>query len=144
MRALPMLLCALAMPAGAAPAPQQPAPAVAAAIEAVRQGRSPGGCFYSHTVDRWRLLDSRHVLLYAPSRRKPWLVEFGNACPLLREGDPIVLEGFNGQVCGQAGDRLRARDQDCAIIRLYAITPDDARQLLDAKHPPHKPQTEAP
>ena len=95
-------------------------------IDAIKQSHAAGGCFYIHSVDSYRVVDSRHVLVYAPSRNKPWLLEFSNTCPLLRNGDAIMLEGSNGQVCGNAGDALKTRNQNCGIVKTFSVSGEDA------------------
>lgn len=95
----------------------------------IKQKSNAGGCFYIHTLDSYRVLDKYHVLVYAPSHHKPWLLEFGNACPLLRQGETIMLEGSHGQVCGNAGDVLRTRNQNCGIAKIRSITSEDADSI---------------
>lgn len=110
---------------------EESATPAAATIDSIKQSSETGGCFYIHSIDTRRVIDDRHVLVYAPGRNKPWLLELSNACPLLRNDDPILFEGTNGKICAQAGDALRSRNQSCGIAKLYLITPDDAKALKD-------------
>ncbi|TNF35464.1 MAG: hypothetical protein EP312_03640 [Gammaproteobacteria bacterium] len=113
---------------------EEPDVAMQGLLDAAKQQSSASGdCFYIHTVDSYRVVDAQHLLVYAPSRSKPWLLELSNACPLLRDGDALLLEGSSGRICGAAGDAVRSRTQNCGIKAVYAITPEIADGLKAAK-----------
>lgn len=74
-------------------------------------------CVAIRTVDRWRVLDPYHVVIYAPDRSAVYLVELAEYCqPLAQQPDHLDLSAHqDGHLCAQGGDALIVDNQRCVI-----------------------------
>lgn len=94
----------LSLNAFAASAPGQSGQANAAA-----ESRPRGGdCIFSRTIDSWTVLDNETLLIYAPSRKSPYLVKlFRPEYSLKSEFQLGFLDRDNdGQICDFSRDAI--------------------------------------
>jgi hypothetical protein len=64
-----------------------------------------GGCFYVRDVNNWEAVNRSQIIVYAPSRKKAYLLSI--APPTINARSSSTL-GFRGRdrICGRAGDRV--------------------------------------
>lgn len=96
-----------------------------------RGGTSAAGpltldCVALPAVERWRVLDLYHVIVYSLDRSAAYLVEFSQPCePLAEPPEHIDLAGGEaGRLCARARDALLVNGQRCEIstILRYKIS----------------------
>jgi len=84
-------------------------------------------CVAIPRIDRWRVLDPYHVVVYAPDRSAAYLVELKTYCQRLAEGpDHVsVSPGKAGQLCANDGDALVVDDQRCMVSAIVPYKTSD-------------------
>ncbi len=74
-------------------------------------------CVAISRIDRWRVLDPYHVIVYLPDRSAAYLVEFSSDCQRLAQ-EPTHLHvsaRTDGRLCVHGDDALLVDDQRCVI-----------------------------
>ncbi|MCC5861329.1 MAG: hypothetical protein JJT93_05385 [Gammaproteobacteria bacterium] len=97
-------------------------------------------CVQLSRVREYQLLDSRNLLVYAPDRANAFHIVLAGACPGLRLGAGLRMQGDRGRLCGFPGERLstalpgldsrRDRDEGCRISSVQALDPAGLQELL--------------
>jgi hypothetical protein len=84
-------------------------------------------CIAIRTIDRWRVLDPYHVIVYAPDRSAAYLVELERYCQRLAQGpNHINLASHEeGRLCAHGEDALLVDDQRCAISSILTYKTSD-------------------
>ena len=115
-----------------------------------------GDCVRIDLIRDFQVLDTKNLIIWAPSRRHPYHLKLFNQCFGLRNAEGVIFEGTLGRLCGGAGDYLVIQDE--LISRRRTFTPMDrcgigsVRKLNDetlfelrvehGKVPPPPPQPE--
>ena len=95
----------------------------------------PDGCIFSSNINDWTVLDDQRLIVYAPSRKTPYVVELTR--PAHGLGFEVQL-GFedhdrDGRLCSFGGDSVvvsgTLRDR-ISIRNIRRVSPDDAKQLI--------------
>jgi hypothetical protein len=84
-------------------------------------------CIAIRTIDRWRVLDPYHVVVYAPDRSAAYLVELERYCQrLAQEPEHIRLASHEaGRLCAGGEDALLVDDQRCTISSILPYKTSD-------------------
>ena len=83
-------------------------------------------CVELPSVDRWRVLDSYHIVVYMPDRSAAYLVEFEQPCGSSEPPDHVEAAGAEtGRLCASGRDALLVNQQRCLIstILRYKTSP---------------------
>lgn len=98
-------------------------------------------CVFQRTIEDFQAIDSDHVVLYGPGRRKAYLAELGGGCFDMKGQSALAaVDGDrNGQICGFGRDsiayRRMGRVEDCRIMALEQLS-DERRMQLGVGQPP--------
>jgi hypothetical protein len=74
-------------------------------------------CVALRAIERWRVLDPYHVIVYTPDRSAAYLMEFSEACvPSAVPPEHIELAAREeGRLCARGQDALLVNGQRCVI-----------------------------
>lgn len=109
-----------------------------ATFSAPRSGEPPPTaeapkCFRVSSIDDWRAVDERRLLVYGPRRDDVWLLRLFSSCPGLNFTQEL---GFRARgtafICGDPGDEILFGDTRCAINSVRMISPAEAAALSDS------------
>ena len=107
-------------------------PPSAATAEAPLAGARALRCFRVGEIDSWRVIDDRQLVVYGPGRKQAWYLKLFMACDGLRTTDVLGLRSAGADlVCGEPGDDVVWRDRRCPISEVRALSPAEAKALLD-------------
>jgi hypothetical protein len=104
---------------------------------------------FSSTISDWADLDRERLIVYAPSRTRPYLVELTMPSSDLPFNVAIgVLDGDgNGRICGYGFDAILIPGHipDRILIRsVQRLTPDEAKKLMKEAQERRKQRRPAP
>lgn len=108
---------------GAACAPRQPP-----VDDTRREKYSPLtlDCIFISTIDSWKYLDPYHVIIYAPSPAKGYLLELSNYCQVAQHAERIAISSHqSGRLCARDQDALLVGGQRCSIATIQPYKPSD-------------------
>ena len=107
--------------------------------ESGKKKTMPEGCIFSSNINDWTVLDKQRMIVYAPSRRTPYLVELTRPASSLEFEVQLGFEDRNrdGRLCSYGGDSIVVTGtlRDSIQIRsIQRLTPDEAKQkIVEAK-----------
>jgi len=83
-------------------------------------GASKDDCVFISSIQNWRVLDSRNVVIYAPNYQRAYLMQLGTPISDLKFAFKVAFidKDHDGQLCGRSPDRVVAADsieQDNAL-----------------------------
>jgi hypothetical protein len=87
------------------------------------EGMKPG-CFYVREVNDWEPLNRLNLIIYAPNKRRAYLVTISSPAVSLRSSSNIAFTGVRNRICGRPGERLVV---GVGTSREYAVM--DVRRL---------------
>lgn len=93
------------------------------------------GCFYARDVNNWQELNREYLIVYAPSKSRPYLVRISPPSIDLRSASTIGFEGRD-RICGKPGERLviaRARARNFTILDVWRLDADTSARLAESK-----------
>ena len=108
------------------------------------------GCFYARDASNWDVLNREYLIVYAPSKNRPFLVQI--APPSVELRNAITL-GFGGRdrICGKAGEHLQigaGMGRRYSIMDVKRLDKETALQMKDRLQAREKgtiaPATESP
>ena len=75
-------------------------------------GMSKDACVFVNNISGWRVLDSRHVVLFTPNEKRAYLVQLGMPVSDLKFAFQVAFvdRDRDGQLCGRSSDRILAVD----------------------------------
>ena len=85
-------------------------------------------CIFSTSINGFKALDDRYVILYGPGRNNAYLAELTPGCFAIRNTTALgTVDGDNnGQICGYGRDSLAYREfgrtEGCRIMSLEKLT----------------------
>jgi hypothetical protein len=96
------------------------------------------GCFYVSEVEDWKPLTPVNLIVYAPTRSKPYLLTIRPPSRELHHDQTIGFEaGFEGgRICGRVGDQLIIREgmaRSFEVIEVKHLSEAAAQELLSQK-----------
>ena len=91
------------------------------------------GCFYARDASNWDVLNREYLIVYAPSRNRPFLVQI--APPSVELRNAMTL-GFGGRdrICGKAGEVLEiggGMGRRYSIMDVKRLDKETALQMKD-------------
>ena len=72
-------------------------------------------CFPRRSVSNFEVLSRTHLIVFAPSKRHPYLVEVSGTCVGLRFSETIAFESRDSRICSYGGDDLLVERSRCPI-----------------------------
>jgi len=93
------------------------------------------GCFYARDVNNWQALNREYLIVYAPSKSRPYLVRISPPSVDLRSASTIGFEGRD-RICGKPGERLvmaRAMARNYTILDVWRLDADTSARLTESK-----------
>ena len=102
-------------------------------------GADKDACVFINSIQNWRVLDSRNVVLFAPNSKKMYLMQLGMPISDLDFSFRVAFidKDHDGQVCGRSPDRLRAMGsivrEGSNIMALIRLNPTQI-QALETKY----------
>jgi len=93
------------------------------------------GCFYARDVNNWQGLNREYLIVYAPSKSRPYLVRISPPSIDLRSAYTIGFEGRD-RICGKPGERLvmaRAAARNFTILDVWRLDADTNARLVESK-----------
>ncbi len=102
-------------------------------------GADKDACVFINSIQNWRVLDSRNVVLFAPNAKKMYLMQLGMPISDLDFSFRVAFidKDHDGQVCGRSPDRLRAMGsivrEGSNIMALIRLDPSQI-EALEAKY----------
>jgi Family of unknown function (DUF6491) len=84
------------------------APIAAAAADSAKPATDGNDCVFSGTINDWRPLDDRHLVIWAPNRKDAYLVSLSFPLTNLksRESMAIIDNNGDGRLCGYGMDQI--------------------------------------
>ena len=87
-------------------------------------------CFRISSVDNWRVIDNRNLIVYADGRNNAFHVRLFSSCTGVNFTEVMGFRARGSQfICGDPGDAILFRDNRCAISSVRAISPAEAEAL---------------
>lgn len=79
-------------------------------------GASKDECVFVRNISNWRVLDSRHVVLFAPNQSRAYLMQLSAPVSDLKYSFKVAFidRDRDGQLCGRSLDKVQAAD---SIVR---------------------------
>jgi hypothetical protein len=93
------------------------------------------GCFYAREVGNWDVLNREYLIVYAPSKSRPYLVRFSPPSFDVRSASTIGFDGRD-RICGKTGERLvvgRSRGMGYMIMDVWRLDGVTVDRLLEKK-----------
>lgn len=110
--------------------PDGPAAPSGAAPSAADAECGESDCFFARNMRDFRVLDNRTLVVWASSRRCPYVVELARPCGGIRFANTIAFDSRDSYVCSYGGDAVLTRQgggpDRCAIVNVRRIS---AQQL---------------
>lgn len=126
---LAMLLCFASV--GCAPTARQDEAPGGDADGAFAQSRA-ARCFRVSTIDNWRVIDERQLVVYGPGRSEAWHLRLFAPCHGLRFTETLGFRAAGTDwICGDPGDVLAWRENRCAISAVRPVSPAEAKLFFD-------------
>jgi hypothetical protein len=116
-------LFALALATGCATTSEQRRAAAPSAAEA-ECGEAE--CFFAANLRDFRVLDDKTLVVWASSRRCPYVVELARRCGDMRFANTIAFDSRDSYVCSYGGDAVLARQgggaDRCPIVNIRRVS----------------------
>jgi len=94
------------------------------------------GCFYVREVNDWAALTELNILVYAPTKSRPYLITLSRPVRFLENDRGLLLEGDAGRICGRVGDQVIIREgvaRSVPIIDVRKLDDAEGKQLIEQK-----------
>ncbi len=83
-------------------------------------------CFFARNLSDFRVLDDRTLVVWATSRRCPYVVELARPCGGIRFANTIAFDSRDSYVCSYGGDAVLTRQgggpDRCSIMNIRRIS----------------------
>ncbi|MEM7198261.1 MAG: DUF6491 family protein [Pseudomonadota bacterium] len=100
-------------------------------------------CVLVRNVHDWRALDRYNLIIWAPSRSRPYHVELDVPCMPLPFAETIGISSRDNRLCGFGGDAILVRHQRCPVGAIKPIDKTGLEALL-VKFGKKKPKADKP
>ncbi|MCF6216234.1 MAG: DUF6491 family protein [Emcibacter sp.] len=88
-------------------------------------------CIFSRTIGNWTLLDNQRMILYAPTKNRPYFVKLALRSHELKFAHQIgVYSKFDNRFCPYGGNALFIDGNRYTISAIKKIDKDTAKQLI--------------
>ncbi len=104
-----------------------------------RPGRYPPGanqCIFFRTLYDWKPLNDSNLIVWAPSRNNPYLIQLDRRCSALRFTLSLGFYSRDSNLCPLGGDSVvvdggGGRAERCGIGGITKLTEESLQSLLD-------------
>jgi hypothetical protein len=111
--------------------------AVAESQDESAKDEKPRGdnCIFSRTVDDFEIIDNRTLVVYAPTRKAPYIVELFFPEPGLKFEHTLGFQDRNadGRICAYGGDAILVQGPISNRITISSISRVDPEQVKQLK-----------
>lgn len=91
-------------------------------------------CIFARTISDWTALDRQRLIIYAPSKKRPYFAKLFTPSPELRFENAIGFQSrTDGRFCTYGGDALIIDGRRYTLLALTKITAEQAQQLKKYK-----------
>ncbi|WP_138380273.1 DUF6491 family protein [Luteithermobacter gelatinilyticus] len=88
-------------------------------------------CIFIRTIESWTDIDRRHLIIYAPTRKRPYLVKVSPSTFNLKFGQELgIFSRSDGRLCPYGGDALLFEDEKLFIYGIAKLTEEQAKRLI--------------
>lgn len=108
------------------------------------------GCFYARDVSNFEPLNREYLIVYAPNKRRAYLLNFSPPSVDLRSAQAIAFDGTD-RVCGKPGERMlvgRGMGRTYGVLDVWKIDATTVDRLIENKkardNPVIEPAPESP
>jgi len=91
-------------------------------------------CIFIETLYDWKALDASRLIVWAPSRKSPYLLVLDQPCSQMRFVDRIGFSDRDGRLCGFGRDAIiipGSFPERCTIGAIHRLDEQTAKKLLD-------------
>ena len=89
----------------------------------------PNDCLQQQDISRWNVIDTNHVLLWAPADQ-PHLVVVERECKNLLKASTLAFKARQSKVCGNNGSSIMHNGGICAIVLVEPVSEFQAEKIL--------------
>ena len=101
-------------------------------IDALAPARA-ARCFRVSTIDNWRVIDDRQLVVYGPGRGEAWHLQLFAPCQGLRFTETLGFRASGtDRICGDPGDSVLWRGNRCPISAVRPVSPAELKMLFDS------------
>lgn len=90
-------------------------------------------CFFARNLRDFRVLDNRTLVVWASSRRCPYVVELSRPCGGIRFANTLAFDSRDSYICSYGGDAVLVREggglERCSIVDLRRISEKELEGL---------------
>lgn len=88
-------------------------------------------CIFSQNINNWSALDRKSLILYAPTKNRPYYVELFTKSTELKFAHRIgVYSKFDNRFCGYGGDALFIEGERMSIRAIKKLNKETAKQMI--------------
>lgn len=89
-------------------------------------------CVFSRTISSWTVLDDKSLILYAPTKKRPYYVKLNMRSFELKFAHAIgIYSKFDNRFCPYGGNALFIDGDRYTIAAIKKLNPDTASQMID-------------
>jgi len=89
-------------------------------------------CFRVLSVDNWRVIDERQLVVYGRGRGETWHLQLFAPCQGLRFTETLGFRASGTDwICGDPGDVVVWRENRCPISAVSRVSPAQLKMLFD-------------
>jgi hypothetical protein len=104
-------------------------------------------CFWAGSIHDWRAISDQSIVVWSPSKRCPYLVEFPMRCIGIRFAEEIGFSDRDGRICPFGGDAVIVPGPAggrCTIASIRRLTTDELADYIgDEANPAEADDTAA-
>ncbi|PHZ86257.1 DUF6491 family protein [Paremcibacter congregatus] len=88
-------------------------------------------CIFSRTINDWTALDDQRLIVYAPTKKRPYYIKLVQRSLELKFAHTIgVHSRFDNRICPYGGNALFIDGERYTISAIQKLDEDTAKQLL--------------
>lgn len=93
-------------------------------------------CIFVRTLYDWKAIDPFRLVVWAPNRSTPYLLELDEPCTDLRFAERVLFTDRAGRVCtGNSVIVPGSIRKECRIGAIHPLNEDELRQVLSEEFP---------
>ena len=110
------------------------APAYAEQNTANEEASASKRCLVVGSIADWRAIDRKRLIIWAPSKQHPFLVELSSTCQALYNGETLSIQSRDNRLCDFGGDSLWIDGERClgGIQVVRPLAADAIDELFEA------------
>jgi hypothetical protein len=115
--------------------------------DAARIPSSGNDCFWAGSIHDWRAVSEQSIVVWSPSKRCPYLVQFPMRCVGIRFAEEIGFADRDGRICPYGGDAVIVpgpRDERCTIASIRKLNPEELAAYIGQEAVPEDSDATVP